>query len=105
MLKSIDKKKIIQLIAVAVLIATAFLVGRTTKETSTEAVTSGYIKLEECIPLEDVSCYFINGYDYPCFELKDYGNQLDNPENRSYKDIMSTLDDVTEEYKKNNIIN
>ena len=85
-------KKIIQLTAVAVLTVTAFLVGRTTQPTENkETVPNGYIKLEECIPLEDISSCFINEYDYPCFELKDVGNQLDNPNNRSYIDIMESI--------------
>lgn len=64
----------------------------------------GYIKLEDCIPLEDIACYFIDGYDYPCFELKDVGNQLDNPYNKSYAEIMDSLENVTEEYKTKGII-
>jgi hypothetical protein len=99
------KKKILQLTAVVVLTVSAFLLGTTTRQPTETIIPEEYIKLEECIPLEDVACYFIDSYDYPCFELKDVGNQLDNPNNRSYKDIMSTLDDVTEEYKANGIIN
>lgn len=87
-------KKIIQLTAVAVLTVTAFLVGRTIQPTENkEEIPSGYIKLEECIPLEDISSCFINEYDYPCFELKDYGNQLDNPSNISYKDIIKSINE------------
>lgn len=96
--------------AMTILLLCAYLLGTTQAETITEVQTiekivevipDGYIKLEECIPLEDVACYFINGYDYPCFELKDVGNQLDNPNNRSYADIMESLEDVTEEYNNN----
>lgn len=83
------KKKIIQITAVAILIAAAFIVGRTTTETKTE-IPEGYIKLDDCIPLEDVACYSYKD-GYPCFELKDVGNQLDDPHNRSYKDIMEAV--------------
>ena len=95
------KKKLLQITAVAILIAAAFFVGRTTTEKKT--VPEGYIKLDDCIPLEDIASYFILD-GYPCFELKDFGNQLDNPNNRSYQDIMNSLDDMTEEYKANGLI-
>lgn len=65
-----------------------------------EVVPNGYIKLDDCIPLEDIAYYFIDCYDYPCFSLKDIGNQLDDINNRSYMDIMNSLDDMTEEYKE-----
>lgn len=100
------KKKILTITLFAVVAVSSFAAGTTqtkTKEVEkvVEVIPNGYIKLEECIPLEDVACYFINGYDYPCFELKDVGNQLDNPDNRSYEDIMKELEDVTEEYNNN----
>lgn len=60
--------------------------------------------LDECIPLEDISCFFIDGYDYPCFELKDIANQLDDENNRSYRDIMESLTDETEDFI-NNFVN
>lgn len=99
--------------AMAILLCGAYLLGNTQAETITEVkevekvvevIPDNYVPLDECIPLEDVACYFIDGYDYPCFELKDIGNQLDNPNNRSYADIMESLEDVTEEYK-NNFVN
>lgn len=106
--------------AMTILLYGAYLLGTTQAKTITvekevekraEVVPDGYIALEKCIPLEDVACYFIDGYDYPCFEfydypcfeLKDVGNQLDNPNNRSYADIMDSLDDVTEEFYNNYI--
>ena len=99
-------------ILIAGLLTSAYLLGTCQAKTETiteikevekvvEVVPDGYIKLTECIPLEDVGCYFINSYNYPCFELKDVGNQLDDPDNRSYEDIMKDLDDVTEEYNNN----
>lgn len=66
-----------------------------------EIIPDGYIALEECIPLEDIACYFIDSYDYPCFELKDVCYQLDNDENRSYADIMNSLTDETEDFINN----
>ncbi len=100
-----------------IMLVCAYLLGTTQAKTITEVQTAaeikeiekpvevvpdGYIPLDECIPLEDVACYyFINGYGYPCFELKDIGNQLDNPNNRSYADIMESLDNTTDEYRNN----
>lgn len=87
-----------------ILLCGAYISGTTQAKTITvekEVIPDGYISLDECIPLEDIACYFIDGYDYPCFELKDVGNQLDNPNNRSYVDIMEGLEDETEEYKNN----
>lgn len=100
------KKKILTITLFAVVAVSSFAAGTTQTKTTEvekviEVVPDGYIKLTECIPLEDISCYFRDGYDYPCFELKDVGNQLDNPDNRSYEDIMKELEDVTEEYNNN----
>lgn len=93
-----------------ILLCGAYISGTTQAKTITvekeviktvEVIPDGYISLDECIPIEDIACYFIDGYDYPCFELKDVGNQLDTPSNRSYADIMGSLEDVTEEYENN----
>ena len=78
------KRKLHPALLMAIVIAAYFLGMLNARQ--------GYIKLEDCIPLEDISCYFIGKYDYPCFELKDYGYQLDDPMNRSYEDIMSELE-------------
>ena len=56
-----------------------------------EVVPDGYIKLDECIPLEDIAYCFIDNDDYICFELKDVGYQLDDSSNRSYTNIMNSL--------------
>lgn len=100
------KKKILTITLFAVVAVSSFAAGTTQAKTTeiekvVEVIPNGYIKLTECIPLEDISCYFRNEYDYPCLELKDVGNQLDNPNNRSYEDIMKELEDVTEEYNNN----
>lgn len=93
-----------------IMLVCAYLLGTTQAETITEVQTvteireiipDGYIPLNECIPLSDVACYFIDGYDYPCFELKDVLNQLDDDNNRSYADIMDSLTDETEDFKEN----
>ena len=55
-----------------------------------EVVPDRYIKLNDCIPLEDIAGYFIDD-GYICFSLKDVGYQLDNINNRSYTDIMDSL--------------
>ena len=63
-----------------IMLVCAYWLGTTQAETITkikevekvvEVVPDGYIKLDECIPLEDIAGYFIDGYDYPCFSLKD----------------------------------
>lgn len=95
---------------ITIMLICAYLLGTTQAKTITEVQTvteirevipDGYIKLDECIPLEDIACYFIDGYDYPCFELKDVENQLDDDHNRSYTDIMKSLPNETEDFKNN----
>lgn len=66
-----------------------------------EVVPDGYIKLDECIPLEDIASHFIDSDDYICFELKDVGYQLDDSSNRSYTDIMNVLEDMTADFYNN----
>lgn len=104
-IKTIGKISII-----GTMIVCAYLLGTTRVETvietqkvieTVEVIPDGYIALNECIPLSDVACYFIDGYDYPCFELKDVGNQLDDDNNRSYTDIMEHLPDETEDFRNN----
>lgn len=88
----------------------SYLLGTTQAETLTEVQTvteikevipDGYIPLDECIPLEDVACYFIDGYEYPCFEIGDITHQLDDNNNRSYADIMESMIDETEDFRNN----
>lgn len=102
-------KIIISIIIVIIMLVCAYLLGTTQAETITEVQTvintvevipEGYIPLDECIPLSDIACYFIDGYDYPCFELGDYTHQFDDDNNRSYKDIMDELVNETEDFKK-----
>lgn len=94
---------------IGIMLVCAYLLGTMQAETITEVQTvtetrkvipDGYIPLDECIPLEDVACCFIDEYDYPCFELKDVWNQLDDENNRSYADIMKGLTDETVKRKE-----
>ena len=94
----------------AVIAIGSFCLGTTQAETMTEVkevekvvevVPDGYIKLDECIPLEDIAGYFIDNGDYICFELKDVGYQLDDISNRSYTDIMNVLEDMTADFYNN----
>lgn len=103
-------KTIEKIATIGIMLAFAYQIGTTRAETvietqkvieTVEVIPDGYIALNECIPLSDVACYFIDGYDYPCFELKDVGNQLDNDHNRSYEDIMNDLPDETEDFRNN----
>ena len=86
-------KKIIKISVIGAMVMGSYFLG--ISQTKTEVITripEGYIALDQCIPLEDIACCFIGAYDYPCFELKDVGNQLDDPGNRSYVDIMASLE-------------
>lgn len=70
----------------------SYYLGTTQTETITkEVVPPGYIKLNDCIPLEDIACCYIND-GYITFELKDIGYQLDDTNNRSYSNIMKALE-------------
>lgn len=97
-------KKMLWIVSIVIFInvmwVVAFLFGTTQAETK-EVIPPGYISLNDCISLEDIACYFIDEYDYPCFELKDVGNQLDDDNNRSYVDIMEALPDETEDCQNN----
>ena len=108
MKKSIETIRIIT--TIGIMLVCAYWLGTTRAETITEVQTvtetrevipDGYIPLDECIPLEDIACYFVNGYDYPCFELGDITHQLDDNKNRSYADIIENLADETEDFKEN----
>ena len=58
---------------------------------TTQAKTETVETIPQCIPLDDVACYYINSYGYPCFELKDTEYQLNDNSNMSYDDIMNDL--------------
>lgn len=89
---------------ITIMIVCSYMLGTTQAETVTETIEvipNNYISLDDCIPLEDIACYFIDGYDYPCFELKDVCNQLNDDNNKSYQEIMKNLTNETEDFKEN----
>lgn len=76
-------KDIIFLIIISIMLFGAYRLGTTqakveTKETikTVEVIPEGYISINDCIPLEDIACWYVDNYDYPCFSLKDVGYQL-----------------------------
>ena len=74
-------KTIVTIAAMGVMIVCAYLLGTMQAETITEVrqiIPDNYISLDDCIPLQDVACCFIDGYDYPCFEIGDITHQLDD---------------------------
>jgi len=94
-------KEILKIATVGFFIICAYIVGTaqakmiTEKHTVTETkevIPDGYIPLDQCIPLEDVACCYVNENDYICFELKDTRYQLDDPQNRSYVEIQETIE-------------
>ena len=64
----------------------------------------GYIKLENCIPLEDVACWYVDKYDYLSFSLKDITHQLDSYNNANYETICEKLTNASEEYNSETCI-
>lgn len=107
MKKSIEK---IGIIAVMGIISVcSYMAGTTQAKTETvtktitktvtkevEVIPDSYISLDKCIPLNDVCGWYYDKYDYICFELGDIGKQLDNPNGKSYNDIISDLPHLTD---------
>lgn len=86
-------KQILKITLVGAMVISSYLYGSTQMEIKEISdIPDGYIALEDCIPLEDISCSFIDQYGYRCFELKDVGNQLDDPGNKSYADIIESME-------------
>ena len=79
------KKKLVMILGTALLVAASYYVGTTQAAT---IVPDGYIKLD------DIAYYFIDKYDYPCFELKDTLYQLEDKNNASYEEIMKKIPSV-----------
>lgn len=103
-------KTIVKISAIGIVLATAYKIGTTQAETvietqkvvdTVEVIPDGYIPLNEAIPLSDVACYFIDGYDYPCLELKDVATQYNADNTRSYADILSELPNETADFQEN----
>lgn len=108
MYKSI--KTIGKISIIVTMIACAYLVGTTRAETvietqkvieTVEVIPDDYIALNEAIPLSDVACWFMDGYDYPCLELKDVATQYNADNTRSYADILSELPNKTADFQEN----
>ena len=90
-------KRLVMFLVTAVLVTTSYYIGTTQAAT---IVPDGYIRLDECIPLDDIAYYFIDDADYPCFELKDTLYQLEDKSNASYEEIMKkipSIDDLRKE--------
>lgn len=84
------KNKIAKIILLGLALTSSYLLGATQSKTVTkEIIPDNYIVLEDCIPLSDITGYYIDKYDYICFELKDVTKQNDDPNGESYKDIIS----------------
>ena len=103
-------KTILKIAVIGTMLASADLLGTTCTETvietqkvieTVEVIPDGYIGLNEAILLEDVACWFMDGYDYPCFELKDVATQYNADNTRSYSDIMEQLPDETSDFLEN----
>ena len=97
MKKSIEK---IGTIATIVIMSVCSYIAWTTQG-KTETVTKTITKEVEVIPdnyisLDDVCGWYYDKYDYICFELGDIGKQLDNPNGKSYNDIISDLPHLTD---------
>lgn len=88
--------KTIGIIAIMVTMSVcSYMVGTTQAKTET-VIPQNYISLDNCIPLDDVCGWYYDKYDYICFELGDIGKQLDNPNGKSYNDIISDLPHLTD---------
>lgn len=89
-----------------IMLVCAYLLGTIRAETvieTREVIPDGYIALNECIPLADIACYFIDNDGYPCFELKDVATQYNADNTRSYSDIMESLSNETEDFQEHYI--
>lgn len=92
--------KTIGTIATIVIMSVCSYIAGTT-QVKTETVTKTITKEVEVIPdnyisLDDVCGWYYDKYDYICFELGDIGKQLDNPNGKSYNDIIAYLPHLTD---------
>lgn len=92
--------KTIGTIATIVIMSVCSYIAGTT-QVKTETVTKTITKEVEVISdnyisLDDVCGWYYDKYDYICFELGDIGKQLDNPNGKSYNDIISDLPHLTD---------
>lgn len=105
------KRKIIYTALFTAACIGAFFAGRKFGQDHTEKVTiptvyamevvpDGYIPLEACIPLSDINGKFIDADGYTCVELGDIGNQLDDPRNAKYSEVLENLPDYTSDVNR-----
>lgn len=91
------KKKIIVSLFIMAVAIVSFVFGKTTNNiTKTIKPITETISISDCIPLEDIAGYYIDSDGFTHFELKDVGNQLDNPNNKSYTEILSETPELEE---------
>lgn len=65
-----------------------------------EVVPDDYIRLDQCIPLSDINGKFVDADGYTCVEIGDFGNQLDDPENAKYSEVLAKLPDYTDDVNR-----
>lgn len=99
------RRKIEYLFIMAVVSATAFLIGATTKtEATTEAVIpEGYIPMETAIPTSDIAEWHVNANGYLEVTLKDVAYQEGNENNASYTDVLMHVPHMIS--RENNTLN
>ena len=90
------KKKIIVSLFIVTTIVSFALGKSTNNPTNATEPTTETILISDCIPLEDIAGYYIDNDGFTHFELKDIGNQLDNPSNKSYTEILSETSELEE---------
>lgn len=87
------KKKIITAITIVTLMGVSFGVGATqfSRIETKEVIPKGYIAIEDCIPISDISIAYTDKYDYITFELNDVSKQLDDVNGVDYKSICDRI--------------
>lgn len=90
------KKIIVSLFIVAVAIVSFALGKSINNATNATEPTTEAISISDCIPLEDIAGYYIDNDGFTHFELKDVENQLDNPSNKPYTEILSEIPELEE---------
>lgn len=87
------KKKLFYIIVTVLFCFMSYFSG--IKHTESMAVSDAYIPLNQCIPFEDITCYYVNDSGVLCVESKDIRHQMDDINNDAYIDILEGLQDVT----------
>lgn len=90
------KRKLFYIIITVLFCIMAYFSG--IRHAESTSISGSYIPLDECIPLEDVACYYINESGFLCVGLKDIRYQMDDLNNNAYIDVLEGLEDVTELY-------